>query len=139
MSSPLQQMKTTLKAHGYSFTKPRRQLFAALEAHESQTMHQLVAHCPDIDRATVYRNVELFEELGIVQRLQIGWKYRLELTDNFVHHHHHLTCTRCGVVIALTEDAELEARLLNLATGLNFQASDHQLEIRGLCENCQKI
>lgn len=137
MSSPIQQMKTTLKSHGYSFTKPRRQLFATLQAHESQTMHQLVAHCPDMDRATVYRNIELFEELGVVQRLQIGWKYRLELTDSFVHHHHHLSCTKCGAVIALVEDAELETRLLALAAANNFQANDHQLEIRGLCSACR--
>lgn len=138
MASPLQQMKSTLKSHGYSITKPRRQVFAALQANETQTMHQLVDRCPDIDRATIYRNVELFEQLGIVQRLQIGWKYQLELTDNFVHHHHHLTCTRCGVVIALAEDPELEARLLTLAAETNFQASDHQVEIRGICLQCQR-
>jgi Fur family ferric uptake transcriptional regulator len=100
-------------------------------------MHQLVAHCSEMDRATVYRNVELFEELGIVQRLQIGWKYRLELTDNFVHHHHHLTCTQCGTVTALAEDEQLERRLLGLAHALNFTPLDHQLEIRGLCTNCR--
>lgn len=136
MSSSLQQMKSTLKSHGHSITKPRRQVFAALQAHETQTMHQLVDHCPGVDRATIYRNVELFERLGIVQRLQIGWKYQLELTDNFVHHHHHLTCTNCGIVIALAEDTELETRLLALAGSKDFQASDHQLEIRGLCPTC---
>lgn len=137
MANPQQQMKTTLKSHGHSITKARREVFAALQAHEAQTMHQLVDRCHDIDRATIYRNVELFEQLGIVQRLQIGWKYQLELTDNFVHHHHHLSCTNCGVIIALPEDAELESRLLALAAGSNFRATDHQLEIRGLCVNCQ--
>lgn len=99
-------------------------------------MHELVAHCPDVDRATLYRNIELFEELGIVRRLQIGWKYRLELADSFVHHHHHMTCSACGVVIALAEDSELERRLLSLADGFGFTAQDHQLEIRGLCQAC---
>ncbi len=109
----------------------------ALQSHETQTMHELVARCPGIDRATMYRNVELFIELGIIQRLQIGWKYQLELTDSFVHHHHHLSCTHCGTVIALAEDTELESRLVALAASQQFVAIDHQLEIRGLCSNCQ--
>ena len=136
MSSPLQQMKTTLKSRGFSITKPRSQVFAALLGNENLTMHQLVALCPTIDRATIYRTIELFEELGVVKRLQIGWKYRLELADSFVHHHHHMTCNGCGVVIALEEDNELERRLLSLADGLGFTAQDHQLEIRGLCRAC---
>lgn len=137
MSSPIAQLKSTLKSHGHSVTKPRRQIFAALQTHENQTMHQLVDNCPDVDRATIYRTVELFETLGIVQRLQIGWKYQLELTDSFVHHHHHLTCNRCGVVIALAEDAELEQRLVSLTSALDFTPQDHQLEIRGLCSICR--
>ncbi|MBC7581394.1 transcriptional repressor [Aeromicrobium sp.] len=136
MPSSNQQMKFALKSTGHSITVPRKQLFKTLQAHEAQTIHELVARCPTVDRATIYRTIELFEELGIVQRLQIGWKYQLELTDSYVHHHHHLVCTRCGAIIALAEDAELEARLITLAATADFTASDHQLEIRGLCSNC---
>jgi Fur family ferric uptake transcriptional regulator len=72
-----------------------------------------------------------------VHRLQIGWKYRLELTDAFTHHHHHLSCTLCGKVIPLPEDPMLEMRLRAMAGSQQFLAQDHQLEIRGQCKNCQ--
>ena len=129
-------MKSTLKAQGHSITAPRVELFTLLQGKESMTMHELIYRSPDVDRATLYRNIELFESLGIVRRIQIGWKYRIELADSFVHHHHHMTCTGCGVVIALAEDSELELRLLALASGHGFTAQDHQLEIRGLCSAC---
>ena len=140
MADPLQQFKTTLKAAGYSLTKTRQLVFAALQDKEPQTMHEVVAACAgQADRASVYRTVKLFEKLGIVQRLQIGWKYKLELSDSFHHHHHHLTCELCGRTIPLPEDPQLEKRLRNLARTQNFTMRGHQLEIQGLCSDCQLL
>lgn len=100
-------------------------------------MGQLVAACTStIDRASVYRTVSLFETLGVIQRLQIGWKYRIELSDKFQDHHHHLHCTVCGKIIVIAEDTVLEKRISSLAAYHNFTARDHQIEIRGRCESC---
>lgn len=128
-----------LREHGYSMTRPRYVVFEVLENKEAMTMAELVENCQGrLDRATVYRTVTLFEELDIIVRVQIGWKYRLELSDRFSHHHHHLTCNTCGRVLSLTEDVELESRLHALAQLYHFKPSDHQIEIRGLCRNCQQ-
>ncbi|MDB5181245.1 MAG: transcriptional regulator, Fur family transcriptional regulator, ferric uptake regulator [Candidatus Saccharibacteria bacterium] len=91
-----------------------------------------------LDRASVYRTIKLYEQLGIVQRLQIGWKYRVELSNSFQHHHHHMYCTQCGNVIAMPEDTVLEERLQALAANISFSAQDHQIEIRGICANCSR-
>lgn len=137
MSEPLEQLAARLRSAGYSLTKPRRLVFAALQGSEPQTIHQLVGDCPAIDRASVYRTVSLFEQLMIVQRLHLGWKYKLELTDEFLHHHHHLSCRKCGQIIALPEDPRLEQQLVAMAAHHDFQATDHQLEIRGYCAACR--
>lgn len=138
MSEPIDQFVTLLKNHGYSVTKVRLLVFAALQDQEPQTMQQIVHVCkPKIDRASVYRTITLFEQLGIVQRLQIGWKYKLELSDSFHHHHHHLTCRRCGAVIPLHEDSALEERLAELSRQYAFTMQGHQLEIQGICQNCR--
>lgn len=92
----------------------------------------------DADRASVYRTVELFERLGIVQRIQVGWKYRLELSDSFNPHHHHIHCTQCSRVVSLSEDAALERHISSLAHQAGFQLTSHQLELSGLCESCSK-
>lgn len=129
----------TLKQQNQSLTKTRQLVFAALQDKEPQTMHEVVNRCQgQVDRASVYRVIALFERIGIVQRLQIGWKYKLELSDAFHHHHHHLTCLNCGRIIPLPEDPQLENRLQQLATTAQFQTQDHQVEIRGWCQNCQE-
>jgi Fe2+ or Zn2+ uptake regulation protein len=139
MSEPIDQLKVTLRQNGLSLTAARRAVFEALQQPEPQTMSELVGHCSNIDRASTYRSVVLFERLGIIQRLQIGWKYKLELTDAFMRHHHHFSCVRCGHVITLPEDMVLERRLRAMARRQHFLAQDHQLEIRGLCATCRMI
>jgi len=138
MTEPVDQLKSTLKHHGQSLTRPRQIVFDALQGKEPQTMAAIVKACPQIDRASVYRTINLFEQLGIVQRLQIGWKYKLELSDAFHAHHHHLTCVKCGGIIPFEEDLSFEKSLIALAQVNNFDMSGHQLEIQGVCQNCSK-
>ncbi|HMH31052.1 MAG TPA: transcriptional repressor [Methylomirabilota bacterium] len=137
MSEPIDQLKVVLKQHNQSLTAARQIVFSALQDQEPQTMRELVMACEGlVNRASIYRVVSLFERLGIVQRLQIGWKYKLELTDTFHHHHHHLTCLRCGKIIPLKEDNQLEDRLEYLAKGSGFTMNGHQLEVQGYCYEC---
>lgn len=138
MADPITQLQAVLKDKGYSLTGPRVTVFEALQNREQQTMRDLVGNCHKrVDRASVYRTIQLFEQLGVVQRLQIGWKYRLELSDLFSRHHHHLACVHCGRTSVLPEDAALERRMHALASARGFTPLDHQLEIRGLCRACQ--
>lgn len=128
--------KTLLKSSGQSVTQARLAVFGALLGKEPMSMHDLVGRVKEVDRASVYRAVELFERLGIIQRLNTGWKYKLELTDKFAEHHHHLTCLNCGCTIAMNED-ELEQLITRLAAAHNFKPTAHQIEIQGLCQNCR--
>ena len=138
MSSDLELLKSTLRQGGLSLTKPRIIVFQALHSSEALTMQSLLAVCsPGIDRASVYRVIAVFEELGIVIRVQSGWKYRLELSDVFQHHHHHFNCLHCGQVTSIAEDPNLEHRIRQLASEANFLMTDHQMEIRGFCTNCR--
>lgn len=99
-------------------------------------MAQLVTICPSVNRASIYRIVTLFEKLGIIQRLQTGWKYKLELTNEFHVHHHHATCDNCGQTIILAEDSILEKRLSEISETKGFKMRSHQLELSGLCAAC---
>lgn len=135
MSSSQDIFKTLLKQTGNSATKARLAVFEALSGQEPLSMHELIARVPEVDRASIYRAVELFEQLQIVQRLNIGWKYKLELSDRFTEHHHHLTCTNCGRTVAMNEQA-LERFIETLASQYGFQPTSHQIEVQGLCAAC---
>ena len=128
---------TVLKKSGHSVTQVRQDVFSALMDSGPITMAQLTNKVQArVDRASVYRTIALFEKLGIVNRLQIGWKYKLELSDLFADHHHHATCLQCGKVLSLNEDEVLEANIHKLAQTVGFTPQSHSLEIRGLCPTC---
>ena len=127
-----------LQQHNLSITQPRRLLFETFESHDQLTMQQLCQLVTGrIDKATVYRIVEVFERLGIVKRVNIGWKYKLELSDAFNEHHHHLTCLVCGSVTAINEH-DMETFIARIAAQHNFETTEHQIEIQGRCAACRK-
>jgi Fur family ferric uptake transcriptional regulator len=131
-------LKQTLKDKGCSLTKTRQQVFNALADSDTLTMNQLTRKLVQkMDRATVYRTIELFEKLGIVNRVQIGWKYKLELSEKFAGHHHHAVCMQCGKVVAFEESPGLETDIHALGQKLGFKLTSHSLELRGLCPACQ--
>lgn len=136
MASAKERFFTILKDAGYSRTAARSAVFEALLGQEPLSMAELVSRAPSVDRASVYRAVELFEQLGIVQRLHIGWKYKLELTERFSYHHHHLTCMYCERMTPINE-ARLEAFIEQLTQEYGFVPKAHQIEIQGICRHCQ--
>jgi len=136
--NPKERLTKHLRDHGYSVTPPRLSVFDVLQHQEPFSMNDIVARCPDVDRASVYRTIDLFEQLGIVQRLQTGWKHKFELSDEFHAHHHHFTCLNCGRTFVLPEDPVVEKHLQRLADEAGFRLERHQLELSGTCPDCLK-
>jgi Fur family transcriptional regulator, ferric uptake regulator len=137
MVAEIPTIATVLRDNGCSVTQTRQNVFNALADSEPITMAQLNSKVgEEIDRVSVYRTIDLFEKLGIVNRLQIGWKYKLELSDLFTEHHHHVTCIQCGNVLSIEENDVLEAGIKAVATASGFTIQNHSLEIRGWCRVC---
>lgn len=136
----LETLKAVLKQKGYSLTGPRKLVFEQMLSHGPQTIAEIIsAATGTVDRATIYRTTDLFEKLGIVHRLNIGWKYRLELSEAFVGHHHHIHCTNCGKTYKLPHSTMLETMIDSSAIKENFSPRGHQLEIYGICLNCSNL
>ena len=132
-------LQKVLSEHGSSLTKAREAVFQLLLASAPQSMSEIVKKAAGKpDRASIYRNVALFESLGIVHRIYIGWKYKLELSDDFLAHHHHLSCLRCGKVVDIHDDTRVEAFIDSVAKQFGFTPRRHQLEVDGLCADCQQ-
>lgn len=139
MTNEQEMFITALKNSRNSVTRTRKSVFEALLQKEPQSISELHQALKNkLDRASLYRTIDLFERLGIVQRLQIGWKYKIELSDTYNYHHHHITCSKCAMTIPVREDLTLEASIKSLAKEYGFNNVSHQLEIRGMCQNCQK-
>lgn len=130
-------LKALLQKDGASLTVPRKTVFDLLHNQEPQSMQVIVKRAEGkVDRATVYRTIDLFEQLGIVRRLNVGWKYKIELSDVFLGHHHHFHCTNCGKTFTLPANSMLETMIDSAAAKEGYSPRGHQLEVNGLCQNC---
>lgn len=129
------EIKNVLKQNGFTATKTRMAVLQAILAAQPATMQQLISALPDVDRATVYRTVDLFVDLGIAKKVSTGFKYRIELGDSFQEHHHHLTCLRCSSVIDV-HTPEIEYAIEQTSNNNGFRPIRHDIEIMGYCANC---
>ena len=138
----MRSVKSTLSLYlsdaGYSLTVPRQMVFDTLESYGPLTMNELTQRLKGkADRSSIYRTTSLFEKLGIIQRVQQSWKYKIELTDTFLPHHHHLTCLNCRQTISFDEPENLEDLLRGVTGRYGFLPKNHTLEIEGLCSTCK--
>ncbi len=120
---------------GMRMTDQRRVIARVLsDAHDhpdvDQVYHRASAVDPKISIATVYRTVRLFEEAGILQRLDFGGG-RARYEESQESHHDHLIDTISGTVIEFN-NAEIEALQHRIAKELGFRLLGHRLELYGV-------
>lgn len=103
----------------------------ALELEEELRQRQV-----RVGRASVYRALEVLEELRLVQRIEAARGVAgFERIDPAGHHHHHAICRRCGRMEPF-EDRELEQAIGQVAAQVPFEIAEHEVVLRGLCERC---
>ncbi len=86
---------------------------------------------------TLYRNLQLMEELQIVRKIQLNEGYaRFELAEPWRGHHHHLVCNSCGTVVDLPS-CGLHAMLQEIRDRFGFSVEQHTLDFYGKCAACK--
>ncbi len=123
----------------FRITRARLELFEVLRTTDTPLpIADIHARCQKSDRASTYRNLELFIQAGIVTVIPLGWKKRYELASPFKPHHHHLQCTNCGKLVDINTP-ELETLIQSIADLQEFSLSSHHIELAGLCNNCVNL
>lgn len=130
------QLKTQLHVNGYSLTKPRLAVFRALQKGPMSNV-ELGDALRGVDRSSVYRTVQLFENINIAKRIWHGSTSKIELSEIYAPHHHHAHCTNCGKHIPVVS-SKLENELQAIASRLDFNLHDHHLGLIGICASCRK-
>ncbi len=104
------------------------------EAQDHPDVDQLharaVARDASISIATVYRTVKLFEESGLLERLEFG-DGRARYEDAERDHHDHLIDMQTGEIIEFV-DPEIEALQDRIAQRLGYKLKGHRLELYGV-------
>ena len=95
---------------------------------------QVKREIPNISLGTVYRNLKLLKQDGIISELDLTGT--LSRFDGNAQNHYHFRCEQCGCIFDVDESVnkESDARLVQ-KTG--FKVFYHRLEYRGLCKDCQ--
>jgi Fur family transcriptional regulator, ferric uptake regulator len=90
---------------------------------------------PRIGLGTVYRNLELMADSGVILKLEVGGTQKR--FDATVDPHYHIRCSGCGRV----DDIEIPVQhhINEVArTACDYEILGHHIEFSGLCKDCRK-
>jgi len=129
-----------LRGRGLRVTAARRALCAEIFAQhghiDADQVHRAVrAAGHSISRATVYRNLDLLVEAGLVHKVRLGGQ---RAVFEHVHpggDHDHMACRRCGRIVEFVSPA-IAAMLGEICRAHGFSPADSRLQILGLCREC---
>lgn len=112
-------------------TKKRQSILDVLQKHKAAlSAAEVHAFVPEIDLATVYRNLEYFTNEKMIKKLQLGTQ---EARFEYQHEpHHHAICTECERVIHFTAPDEKIKALLGVQ---DFQVDELEVTVRGICKH----
>ena len=120
---------------GLRMTDQRRTIATILDSViDHPDVEELYGRINKVDKsislATVYRTVKLFEELGILEKLEFGdGRARYEDADR--EHHDHLINVQNGDVIEFV-NSDIEKLQEKIAQELGFKLLGHKLELYGV-------
>jgi Fe2+ or Zn2+ uptake regulation protein len=89
-----------------------------------------------VDKVTAYRTLDLFRRLQVIQELSYGRNKMIELSDDFVAHHHHFWCRECGKLTDF-DDSKVEDALRDAVDASGAEIMSHHIEITGVCRECR--
>ena len=125
-----------LEDRGYRPTARRMAIADLLEQkHGGFTIEGLCREMPSVGRATLYRTIKLFLEVGIVCRVSTVDGARVYSLSRVDHHHHHSVCVECGAVEEF-KAATVERILSAVSAEFRGQVVDHLLELYVDCGDC---
>lgn len=135
------ELAAQLRERGQRVTSQRLVIHRALReldrhATAEQVLDAVRGRLPGVSLPTVYATLELFEELGLLRRLNAG--SGPGLYDPRPDPHHHLVCTGCGRV----EDVDLRLDLAaadRAARRRGFVPDHSEVVVTGLCADCAGV
>lgn len=126
---------------GARLTEPRRRLAALVDRQPGPfTAADLLDAAREnrvpVGRATVFRTLALFEEQGVVERIDLpsgDHAYVACARD----HHHHAVCVSCGRVTDLP-DLDVGVSVAELSRRSGYEIESHRIELFGRCPDCRR-
>ena len=128
------------REHGIAMTHQRQVLYETMQTMQGHPSPEEVyarvkKKVPAISLATVYKNIHLFVESGVFQKVSMHHgSVRVEMNGE---PHHHMVCSKCRKI---TDIGERELRLVAKRDRLpgGFLVERYAVDVIGVCASCQK-
>lgn len=139
VSNHIKEALDTLKGTGVRITPQRHAILEFLVQSKTHPTADdiykaLEGKFPNMSVATIYNNLRVFKEVGLVKELTYG--DASSRFDYSTSEHYHIICECCGKVVDFLYPGLDEVETLaEHVTG--FKISHHRMEIYGTCESCQ--
>ena len=134
----LAKLEELLHSRGQRMTVQKKELLCIFLQHSNRMLSvadlkSLLSDGIEMDNATIYRNVQNFESLGILDSMvdMLGLA-RYMICDSG--HHHHFVCVSCGHIICFPCETSFWC---SMAKQNDFEETYHRLEVYGLCAECR--
>jgi Fur family ferric uptake transcriptional regulator len=137
-SEPTAQWQDRLRESGHRLTPQRELVLTAVEKLGHATPDEVYAevrtHSSAINLSTVYRTLELLDELGLIHHAHLSDRAPTYHSTTG-HEHSHLICRSCRKVISV-EREDMEVALGPVAARHHFGPDYGHLTVFGTCEDC---
>lgn len=133
-------LPTLLRAQGSRLTPQRQILLDTLcemggHVTVAELYDRIHERYPAIDRSTVYRALDFFVELGLVNSADLGGAAVYEIAMGHPGPHHHLVCRLCGHIDHVPADS-FDAFAARLRDDYGFVADMESVTVHGVCRGC---
>lgn len=127
-----------LKEKGYKYTSKREDMLSLFSDEKrylsaKDVLEKLQPSYPGMSFDTIYRNLSLFSNLGILEVTELEGEKRFRFNCSTKEHHHHLICLDCGKTKHV-HNCPMDSLQVQFP---DFQVTGHKFEIYGKCEECQ--
>lgn len=126
-----------LKKRGYKHTGKREEMLQFFAENDKyltarDILEYMKDQYPGLSFDTIYRNLSVFAELGILEMTDLAGEKHFRFTCSHNEHHHHFICLECG------KTKEIEACPMGSfeASFPGYDISGHKFEIYGRCPQC---
>lgn len=131
---------TLLKESGLKATFQRMNILESIEKYGHMSIDgiydEVIKMHPSLSLATVYKNIILMVENGVLVEVPIeGKKSKYELLKE---EHIHLVCTECGEVEDKPHNSHADDIFNGMAQQEHFSLSKQQINLYGVCLHCRQ-
>ncbi|MDD2871867.1 MAG: Fur family transcriptional regulator [Candidatus Gracilibacteria bacterium] len=128
-------IENILKESNLRVTKERVDMFKFIKTKHIFTYNDIQDNFKNISRSSIFRTLNLFLELLIIRKVELGGTaISYELVDE-KHHHEHMKCEKCDTIISFHSE-NICNKIFQEAKKMGFHIKSHNIGIIGTCKKC---